>query len=67
MTDDAPLRNLSFPSAAPGSIPFSNSIIPRIVVFQTADGRKGAIKIKSFVSDGANSYIIIDIKIQKQA
>ncbi len=45
--------------------PFSNQLTPRIVLFQTADGRKGAIKIKEYVNAGTQSYILVDIKIQK--
>lgn len=37
----------------------------RIVLFETANGRKGAIKIKEYVSNGAESYIVVDIKMQK--
>ena len=66
MTDDAPLKALNLLADAAGSIPFSDAISPRIVIFETADGRKGAIKVKSFVEDGSASYILLDIKIQKQ-
>ena len=60
-----PLRGLTINPTANGWKPFTNATIPRIVLFQTADGRKGAIKIKDFVDDGNNAYIIVDIKIQK--
>jgi hypothetical protein len=36
-----------------------------MVLFETHDGRKGAIKIKAFVSEGIGSYIVADIKVQK--
>ncbi|WP_160139739.1 PKD domain-containing protein [Chryseobacterium sp. c4a] len=49
-----------------GKAPFTNSVMPRVVLFQTADGRKGAIKIKNFVTNGPNSYVVVDIKVQKQ-
>ena len=65
MVDDMPLRGLTINPTANGWKPFMNATIPRIILFQTADGRKGAIKIKDFVVDGNNSYIIVDIKIQK--
>ncbi|MDO4229973.1 MAG: PKD domain-containing protein [Capnocytophaga sp.] len=45
--------------------PFNDTMNPRVVLFQTANGRKGAIKIKSFVNNGTQSYILADIKIQK--
>lgn len=44
---------------------FSNETVPRIILFETEDGRKGAIKVKEFVSDGTDSYIVTDIKTQK--
>lgn len=46
--------------------PFTNKTVPRVVLFQTVDGRKGAIKINDFVSSGKKSYILTDIKIQKE-
>lgn len=51
---------------AGGSTEFNNSIVPRIVLFQNSAGKKGAIKIKQFVTDGQQSYIVCDIKIQKE-
>lgn len=49
-----------------GKSPFNNSVVPRVILFQTADGRKGAVKAKSFVANGLSSYILVDIKVQKQ-
>ncbi len=46
---------------------FSNETVPRIVLFETADGRRGAIKVKEFVNDGAGPYIVADIKTQKNS
>lgn len=63
MTNDALLQNIKVTNQ---NVSFSSSLEPRIVPFKTQDGRKGFIKIKQFVADGQNSYIIIDIKIQKQ-
>jgi PKD repeat protein len=48
-----------------GVTPFNNSIVPRIILFENAAGKKGAIKIKQFVQDGQQSYILCDIKVQK--
>lgn len=45
--------------------PFNLSELPRVVPFQTANGRKGAVKIKDFVQQGNESYLVADIKIQK--
>lgn len=66
MVNDMPLRSLTINPTTGGWKQFSNTVIPRIVLFQTKDGRKGAIKIKQFVPDENNSYIIADIKIQKE-
>jgi PKD repeat protein len=49
-----------------GKTPFINAVVSRVVLFKTEDGRKGAVKIKDFVSAGTASYILVDIKIQKQ-
>jgi PKD repeat protein len=65
MTNDAPLQALNIAAHDTGTASFSSSETPRIVLFETADGRKGAIKIKSFVPDGTQSYIIADVKVQK--
>jgi PKD domain containing protein len=45
--------------------PFNKEKSNRIVLFETANGRKGAIKIKEYVTNGAESYIVVDIKMQK--
>lgn len=65
MTNDTPLQNLTIQSLATGLRTFDGTTFPRIVLYQTADGRKGAIKIKEFHSDGLQSYIVVDIKVQK--
>jgi PKD repeat protein len=46
---------------------FTADTVPRIILFETDDGRKGAVKIKNFVSNGLESYILADIKVQKTA
>jgi PKD repeat protein len=66
MTDDSPLRTLDIMGNSNTSSWFTNVEIPRIVLFQTATGIKGAIKIKGFISEGNNSHILADIKFQKQ-
>ena len=63
MTTDALLRGLTLP--ATDLQPFTDALVPRIVLFQTQDGRKGAIRIKAFQNDGPQSYIVVDIKVQK--
>lgn len=46
---------------------FAQTASPQLMLFLTANGRKGAIKIKKYVEDGYQSYILADIKVQKQA
>jgi uncharacterized protein YegP (UPF0339 family) len=41
--------------------------LPKLILFETGDGRKGAIKIKEIIKRGTDSYIIVDIKIQKNS
>ncbi|MDR3245634.1 MAG: PKD domain-containing protein [Prevotellaceae bacterium] len=66
MTADASLASLSIAANDSNEAYFTDSDVPRIVLFETADGRKGAIKIKSFVAEGADSYILVDIKVYKK-
>lgn len=47
------------------NIYFTGEMLPHIILFETEDGRKGAIKVKELVKEGRLSYIIADIKIQK--
>ncbi|NDW11059.1 PKD domain-containing protein [Dysgonomonas sp. 520] len=65
MTTDALLKNIPIKEAIYGDEAFDNVVLPRVALFETEDKRKGAILIKDMVSDGRNSYITIDIKIQK--
>ncbi|MDF0716495.1 PKD domain-containing protein [Muricauda sp. 334s03] len=66
MEDDSLLAVLNIEETIGGIQDFDNSVLPRIVLFETWDGRKGAIKIKEFVQDGTNSHIVVDVKVQKQ-
>ncbi len=66
MMDDTALNGFIVEETVPGSQPFDNSTTPRIVLFQTQEGTKGAIKIKEYIEDGQNSFVIVDIKVQKQ-
>jgi PKD repeat protein len=66
MTDDSLLETLNISSNSNTTSWFTNVEIPRIVLFETSVGIKGAIKIKGFISDGGNSHILADIKFQKQ-
>jgi PKD repeat protein len=66
MENDAPLIPLDIPSHDTGNLYFDLSVLPRLILFQTQDGRKGAVKIIRSVDAGANSRIEADIKIQKE-
>ncbi|MBV4357204.1 PKD domain-containing protein [Pinibacter aurantiacus] len=66
MSTDALFQNTAVNFSGAAWKQFDNSAMPRIVMYQTADGRKGAIKIKSFVDNASQSYIICDIKVQKE-
>ncbi|EZH75209.1 hypothetical protein ATO12_00085 [Aquimarina atlantica] len=66
MRDDTLLDNLVITETPGGLQDFDNTMVPRIVLFQTKEGKKGAIKIKSFVDEGQDSYILVDIKVQKE-
>jgi PKD repeat protein len=65
MTNDTPLQPLDIKNNDSKISFFNSSVVPRVVLFETGDGRKGAIKVKSFVADGSQSYILLDIKVQK--
>jgi len=58
MTDDQQLANLSISHDGES---FGSFIIPCLVLFEIADGRKGAIKARAVNS----SRLLVDIKIQK--
>lgn len=66
MTNDAVLQSLNFTENNAGLQPFTNATLPRIVLFKTAGGIKGGIKIKQFVNNGQQSYILADMKYLKQ-
>lgn len=65
MVNDTPIKALNINYSAGGAQEFGFTY-PRIILFKTQDGRKGAIKIKEMVKNGASSYILCDIKVQKQ-
>lgn len=66
MTDDSGLRQLPVKAASNTESWFTNVFIPRLVLFETEKGIKGAIRIKAFVSEGDQSYVLADIKVQKE-
>lgn len=65
MVNDTPIKSLNISYTAGGAQEFGFTY-PRIILFKTQDGRKGAIKIKDMVKNGTSSYILCDIKVQKQ-
>jgi hypothetical protein len=65
VTNGTAFNGVTVTVTANGSQQFNNSLVPRVVLFENAIGKKGAIKIKQYVNDGLNSYILCDIKVQK--
>jgi len=66
MENDTLLEQLTITETEEGLADFDDTVVPRIILFETEDGRKGGIKINNFIEDGINSYINIDIKVQKK-
>lgn len=66
MIDDTLLQSTDIQQTTPGLAEFGNTVLPRVVLFHTQDGRKGAIKVKQFVQAGQQSYIVCDIKVMKE-
>lgn len=65
MQTDAPLKKLTIVNSVAAQQQF-NSNLPRVVLFETATGKKGAIHIKKFVKNSPqDSYILCDIKVQR--
>ena len=58
-------NNVAIVNSKAASAAFGQDVMPRIVLFENAWGKKGAIKIKQFVNAGLYSYIVCDIKVQK--
>jgi len=67
MVRDNLLNALSVEETVGGSQDFDTTTVPRIVLFETEEGKKGAIKIIEFVEDGDNSFIRASMKYQKLA
>lgn len=64
-TDDL-LRKINIEEHMPQIMDrFSDQTAPYVILFRTSDGRKGAINVKRFVREGLDSYIVVDIKVQK--
>lgn len=66
INEDSFFRNLPGASIIDDPLYFSGDVVPRVLLFRTADGRKGAVKIKQVIKKGAqDSAIQVDIKVQK--
>ena len=69
MENDALLRQFAIKEMGEGDtdVYFSGTDVPHIILFETGDHRKGAVKIKEVVYAGNGSYVLADMKIQKEA
>jgi PKD repeat protein len=66
MTTDELLKPLDIQANSDGQAFFDSGVLPRTILFETQDGRKGVILVKDMVGNGVQgSYILIDIKVQK--
>jgi surface-anchored protein len=65
ITNGAALDPISYTETTAANNSFNNSNLPRVILFQNASGKKGAIKVKQMVQAGQQSYIVCDIKVQK--
>ena len=66
MVNDGKLKSISFIPYFSVEEYFTSKInLPKLVLFETDDGRKGVLKIKEIIDEGQQSYIVSDIKIQK--
>jgi PKD repeat protein len=66
MINDGPLRSIPVVFNDLAWQQFDDATVPRIVLFKKSNGIKGAIRIKQFVQDDKQSYVIVDIKVQKE-
>lgn len=66
MTDDTPLEALDIAAPDSGDAYFDGTSVPYVVLFETEDGRRGAIKVTAFEAAESPAYIVADLKIQKE-
>lgn len=68
MINDDILKQLQIEENSDGdvNICFTGEEIPHCILFETWDHRKGVVKVKERVMAGKHSYVIADIKIQKE-
>lgn len=66
MVDDSWLRQISFKDVPLTPVYFGKVPLPYYVLFQHSSGYKGIVRVREFHTGGvANSYILVDIKVQK--
>lgn len=63
--DAVKLQNLQVNATNGTQDDFFNEQSPKIILFENAQHKKGAILIKEFIHDGENSRIRVDIKVLK--
>ncbi len=66
MNDDRIFKSFDIKAHDTGELYFQLETLPFFVLFETGDGRKGAICIKKMEKSGTESYIVTDIKVQKK-
>ena len=66
MTTDAALQPIPVNYSDAAWKQFDNGVVPRIVLFKKSNGIKGVIRITQFVQAESESYVIVDIKVQKE-
>ncbi|GHT71810.1 hypothetical protein FACS189455_4410 [Bacteroidia bacterium] len=65
MTNDDLLKPLEIRKNDTGDAYFKLDSLPFVILFETIDGRKGAILIKEIRKSGKESFAIVDVKVQK--
>ena len=65
IADGSFFNNITVPASGLSNDFFDNTVPSRVVMFQNASGKKGAIKISQYIVNGTDSYIVCDIKVQK--
>ncbi len=65
MVDDSSFKKLDIRQNDTGDTYFKLDSLPHTILFETIDGRKGAVLIKEIKKSGKESYVIADVKMQK--
>ena len=67
LQNDTPLLPLEIKPNDTGDLYFEIDSLPHLILFETGDGRKGAVKIKEKTDAGRDSYLTVDVKMQKHS